>query len=170
MKRKTLLVTAVASLALLTLASSQALADRSWQQDRWMAQYPGQMRTGRGNQYGRMYNLNTIETIRGQVVGTNTFTPMRGMSQGMQLLVKTGNQTIPVHLGPAWYLNKQDFSIKNGDEVEITGSRINFSGSPAIIAAEVRQGGKVLKLRDNNGIPVWSGRDRRGMGWGACCW
>jgi hypothetical protein len=170
MKRKTLLVTAVASLALLTLTASKALADRPWQQDRWIAQYPGQMQTGRGNQYGRMYDPNTIETIRGQVVGTTTLTPARGMSQGMQLSVKTENQTISVHLGPAWYLNNQDFPIKNGDEIEVTGSRINFSGSPAIIAAEVRQGDKVLKLRDNNGIPVWRGQNQRGMGRGACCW
>ena len=170
MKRKTLLVTAVASLALLTLTGSQALADRTWQQNRWMAQYPGQMQTGRSSQYSRMYDPNTIETIRGQVVGTNTFTPGRGMSQGMQLLVKTGNQTISVHLGPSWYLDRQDFSIKNGDEIEVTGSRIDFSGNPAIIAAEVRQGGKVLKLRDNNGIPVWRGQNQRGMGWGACYW
>lgn len=111
MKRKTLLVTAVASLALLTLTASEALADRTWQQDHWMAQYPGQMRTGRSSQYNRMYDPNTIETIRGRVVGTNTFTPGRGMSQGMQLLVKTENQTISVHLGPAWYLARQDFPI-----------------------------------------------------------
>lgn len=170
MKRKTLIITAAASLALLTLTGSQALADRTWQQDRWMAQYPGQMRTERSNQYHRMYDPNTVETIRGQVVGTNSFTAGRGMWQGRQLLVKTGNQTIAVHLGPAWYLNNQDFPIKNGDEIEVTGSRIDFSGSPAIIAAEVRQGGKVLKLRDNNGIPVWNVRDRRGMGRGGCCW
>jgi hypothetical protein len=88
----------------------------------------------------------------------------------MQLLVKTGNQTISVHLGPSWYLDRQDFSIKNGDEIEVTGSRIDFSGNPAIIAAEVRQGGKVLKLRDNNGIPVWRGQNQRGIGRGGCCW
>lgn len=170
MKRKTLLVTTVASLVLLTLTGNQALADRTWQQDCWMAQYPGQMRTGRYSQYGRLYDPNTVETIRGRVVGMNTFTPGRGMSSGMRLLVKTETQTISVHLGPVWHLNNQDFSIKNGDEIEVTGSRINFSGSPAIIAAEVREGGKVLKLRDNNGIPVWSGRHRRHMGWGGCCW
>jgi hypothetical protein len=170
MKSKTLLVTTVASLALLALTPSEALGDRTWQQDHWIAQSLAQMGTGRYTQYNRMYDPNTIETIRGRVVGTNTFRPGRGMSQGMQLLVKTENQTISVHLGPAWYLDRQDFPIKNGDEVEVTGSRINFSGSPAIIAAEVRDGGKVLKLRDNNGIPLWRGGNYRGMGRGACCW
>jgi len=30
-------------------------------------------------------------------------------------------------------------------------------GQPAVIAAEVKKGDIVLKLRDDNGIPVWSG-------------
>jgi hypothetical protein len=47
--------------------------------------------------------------------------------------------------------------IEPKDKVEVTGSRITFDGKPAIIAAEVKKGDEALKLRDDNGFPVWSG-------------
>ncbi len=76
-------------------------------------------------------------------------------------MVKTEKETISVHLGPAWYIQRQDMKIVPGDKVEITGSRITFEGKPAIIAAEVKKGTEILKLRDENGFPVWSGWRRR---------
>ena len=39
-------------------------------------------------------------------------------------------------------------TIAPGDKVEVTGSRITYEGKPTIIAAEVKKGGQVLKLRD----------------------
>ncbi len=41
------------------------------------------------------------------------------------------------------------------------GSKITFDGAPAIIAAEIKMVDTVLKLRDDNGFPVWAGT---GMG------
>lgn len=48
-----------------------------------------------------------------------------------------------------------------GDKVEVTGSRITFQDKPAIIAAEVKKGDEILKLRDGNGFPAWAGWRRR---------
>jgi hypothetical protein len=45
--------------------------------------------------------------------------------------------------------------------VEVTGSRVTFRNKSAIIAAEVKKGDEVLRLRDSNGIPVWAGWRRR---------
>ena len=39
---------------------------------------------GHGSQYGRMYDTNSVETISGEVVSVDTFTPMGGMSGGMK--------------------------------------------------------------------------------------
>jgi len=47
------------------------------------------------------------------------------------------------------------------DNLEIRGSRVTSQGKPAIIAAEIRKGDQILKLRDENGIPAWSGGGRR---------
>jgi hypothetical protein len=73
------------------------------------------------------------------------------------MVVKTDKETIPVHLGPAWYIERLDTKLDKGEKVEVKGSRITFNGKPAIIAAEVRKGDSLLMLRGSAGIPVWSG-------------
>lgn len=112
---------------------------------------------GMNSQYGRMYDPKTVETISGEVERVDMITPMKGMSGGMHLVLKTDKGPVSVHLGPAWYLENQDVKIQPRDMIEITGSRITFDGKPAIIAKEVKKGGEVLSLRDDNGFPVWSG-------------
>lgn len=116
---------------------------------------------GMGTQYGRMYDLKTVETISGDVVTIDSITPVKGMCYGIHLTVKTDKETISVHLGPGWYIENQDIKITPKDKVEVKGSRIIFEGKPAIIAAEVKKGDEVLKLRDESGFPVWSGWRRR---------
>jgi hypothetical protein len=113
-----------------------------------------------GTQYQGMYSPATVETISGTVEAVDKTTPMRGMHYGIHLLVKTDKETISVHLGPEWYLERLDTKIEKGDEVQVKGSRVTMMGNPAIIAAEVKKGDAVLKLRDDNGIPVWSGWKR----------
>jgi hypothetical protein len=116
---------------------------------------------GPGSSYERLYNPQTVETISGVVVSVDKFTPIKGMSNGVHAAVKTDKETISVHLGPAWFLDNQDAKIRQGDRVEIKGSRITFEGKPAIIAAEVTKDGETLTLRDASGVPVWSGWRRR---------
>jgi hypothetical protein len=116
---------------------------------------------GTGGTYGRIYNPQTVETLTGEVVSVEKFMPGRGMSYGVHFTLKTDKETIPVHLGPSWYLEKQDIKIEPKDQVEVTGSRVSFGGKPTIIAAEVKKGNKVLKLRDQAGFPVWAGQRRR---------
>jgi hypothetical protein len=117
---------------------------------------------GMGAPYGRMYDTKTVEIIRGVVEKIEMITPMRGMSHGVHLLLKTKNKTLDVHLGPSWYIENQDVKIMPGDEVEVTGSRITFQNKPAIIAAEVKKGDEVLRLRDSDGVPAWAGWRKRG--------
>lgn len=116
---------------------------------------------GQGMSYSRMFNPRTVETITGEVVSVDKMVPMRGMSYGVHVVVKTSKETISVHLGPDWYMENQSVKLAPKDVVEITGSRITFDGKPAIIATEVKKGDAVLKLRDANGVPAWSGSGRR---------
>ncbi len=115
---------------------------------------------GPGKAYNRMYDPNTVETVNGAVVSVDKFTG-RGRSYGLHLVLKTEKETIPVHLGPGWYVEKQGLTLASGDQVQVTGSRVAFQGQPAIIAQEVRKGGQVLTLRDASGTPVWAGQRRR---------
>jgi hypothetical protein len=112
---------------------------------------------GPGGQYGRLYDTKTVETISGEVTRVQEMTPYRGMGRGVHLMLKTDKETISVHLGPAWYIERQDTKIATGDKIEVNGSRITYEGKPAIIAAEIHKGDEVLMLRDANGIPMWAG-------------
>lgn len=112
---------------------------------------------GARSAYQRMYNPATVETYSGEVVSVDEFHPGNGMRTGIHLLVRSGQKTRSVHLGPAWYIERLDTRIKKGDKVEIKGSRVTFQAKPAIIAAEVKMGDALLKLRDDQGIPAWSG-------------
>lgn len=116
---------------------------------------------GMGATYSRMYDPKTVETIRGEVVSVDVITPVKGMCYGVHLMVKTEKETISVHLGPGWYIENQDTRIEAKDKVEVTGSRVTFESKPAIIAAEVKKGDEVLKLRDEKGFPFWSGWRKR---------
>jgi hypothetical protein len=119
--------------------------------------YRGSGGWGMGTSYQKMYNPATVETLTGTVEAVDKVTPMKGMDYGIHLSLKTDKETIPVHLGPGWYIERLDTKIEKGDKIEVKGSSVTMMGKPVIIAAEVKKGESVLKLRDENGIPVWAG-------------
>ena len=108
-----------------------------------------------------MYDPKTVENISGEVIHVDKITPKKGMCYGIHITVKTDKETIDVHLGPGWFIENQDIQIAPKDKIEVKGSRITFEGKPAIIAAEIKKGDDILKLRDENGFPVWSGWKRQ---------
>jgi len=116
---------------------------------------------GLGTQYNRMYDPKTVETISGEITAVDRITPAKGMSGGIHMNVTTNKETISVHLGPGFYIENQDVKLEAKDKVEVKGSRITFGGKPVIIAAEVKKGDEVLKLRDDAGFPVWIAWRRR---------
>ena len=121
---------------------------------------------GPGGGAGRIYNPQTVETITGEVVKVEKVSPMGGMGPGVHLLVRTNSNSepMPVHLGPNWFIENQELQIQPKDQVQVTGSRIELAGQPALIASEVTKDGEVLKLRDDTGRPVWAAWRQRGMG------
>lgn len=112
---------------------------------------------GPGTAYQRLYNPSTVETVTGTIESVNIITPMKGMSGGVHLLLRTEKETVPVHLGPAWYIERLDAKLEKGDRIEVTGSRTTFDGKPAIIASQIKKGDNTLVLRDSSGIPAWAG-------------
>ncbi len=112
---------------------------------------------GTGSTYNKMYNPATVETVQGVVIKVDRIAPTKGMSYGIHVQLKTDTETLSVHLGPAWYFERLDTKIQKGDTIEVRGSRVTFRGAPALIAAEVKKGDAVLKLRDDSGFPVWGG-------------
>ena len=87
--------------------------------------------------------------------------PASGISYGIHLVLKTDSKTLSVHLGPAWFIDRQNIRIEEGDTIEVKGSKITYEGKPTIIAAEVKKANTVLKLRDKNGFPLWAGTRKK---------
>ena len=147
--RRTSIVSVVVVVSLLFIAST-ALAGpwKGWR---------GSGGWGMGSQYQRMYDPATVETLSGTVESVDKVTPMKGMYSGVHVMLKTDKETIAVHLGPEWYVERQDVKIEKGDKIEVKGSRVTFSCKPAIIAADVKKGDSTLVLRDSSGIPAWAG-------------
>ncbi len=112
---------------------------------------------GPGSSYNRMYDTKTVETISGSVISIDQILPDKNMSVGIHLLLNTVNGNVSIHLGPAWYIENQDIQIIKGDNVSVTGSKVTYNGDQVIIAKEVIKGDQLLKLRDENGYPLWSG-------------
>jgi len=112
---------------------------------------------GPGTPYNQMYNPANVETLSGEVVSIDKTVPMKRMDYGVALVVKTEKETIPVHLGPGWFIERIDKPFAVGDKVEVKGVRGTFLGKPAIMAAEVKRGADVLVLLDANGVPAWAG-------------
>ena len=108
---------------------------------------------GPGHQ--RKYDPRTVETITGEVTAVNNVPSPKSGTHRVQLLVKTATEEIAVHVGPHWYVAKQGMHLAVKDRVEVRGSRVTLDGSPVIIAAELKQGNLVLKLRDDSGVPFW---------------
>ena len=153
--KKIALVLFAGAIAILLAALS------SYAQPRGGMMWRGSGGWGPGSQYNRMYDPKAVATITGEVTAVDRITPVKGMSGGVHMNVKTDKETISVQLGPSWYLENQDVKIVAKDKVEVKGARTTFAGKPAIIAAEVKKGDEVLKLRDDSGFPVWSGWRRR---------
>ncbi len=116
---------------------------------------------GPGGDYARRFDAKTLETVSGEVLAVKTVAPLRGMRKGVHLTLKLEKEALSVHLGPAWYLDNQEFEVEKGDKIEVKGSRVLFNDKPALIAVTVKKGDLTLTLRDEDGFPLWSGWRKR---------
>lgn len=146
------LIAIVAASAMLSYGAPDVGAPQRWR---------GAQGWGHQGSYNRIFDAKTVETVSGEIGAVHRITPMKGMSRGIHVTLKTEKGELEVHLGPAWYIDQQEDGLSKGDKVEVRGSRVKFNGGDALIAVEVRKGDAVLKLRDEDGFPLWSGWRRR---------
>jgi hypothetical protein len=119
---------------------------------------PGSGEDGSRHHYGKMWDVDTVETLKGEVVAVEKYVPGRGGTvYGLRLTMKMDSETVSVILGPAWYIEEQHFKFEPRDRLEVKGSMMSIQGQATLIAAEVKKAEKSLKLRDEAGIPLWSG-------------
>jgi hypothetical protein len=106
------------------------------------------------------YNPGTVTTVSGTVTKV---TQQSGPTvwAGTHLTLTTEAGVLDVHLGPASFISQQGFQFAEGDQIDVTGSKVNYQNAPVLIAREVKKGAKVLTLRDEQGYPKWSRGRRR---------
>lgn len=79
----------------------------------------------------------------------------------IRLLVTTeGDTKVRVELGPGWYMEEKGLSFEPKQ-------RIEFRAQPGVngdsyVALELKQGEKTVELRDQDGVPRWSGKAPEG--------
>jgi len=117
-------------------------------------------RTGGRDGPSSLYNPETVVTVSGIVISMTPPAAKEGVPHLVYLTLRTKDEKITVFLGPSVYIDKQPVKIRDLDQIEVTGSKVTWEGKPVLLAAEVKKGGQVLKLRESNGVPVWSGRRR----------
>ena len=108
-----------------------------------------------------VYNPQTVTTVTGQVEKLAELPSLgRGGGTAMHyrgVLLKTDQGSLMVDLAPGWFLDEKKFVVKAGDTVSATGSKTTLDNQPGLIAREVTVKGTTLKLRDEQGVPVWQG-------------
>lgn len=103
---------------------------------------------------GPKYDITSEVKVKGVV---DDIRDVPGAFEGTQLVVKTDTGTVVVHLAPGEFLKEIDSSFKKGDEVQVVGAKAPNASDPEILAREITVGTSTTTLRDDKGIPVWTG-------------
>lgn len=152
-------IKAISLVAIIALFWGLVPVSEAWAQGGWKWR---SLKEQGGMGWGRRYDPQTVQTITGKVTAVDSLASGKDPGFGWRrVTVQTDLEALPVILGPVWYLEQQKFTLSPGDSLEVRGSRVTVEERPYLIAAEVKKGKKTLKLRDKDGLPVWSGRPQR---------
>jgi len=109
----------------------------------------------------RVYDPDTVTTLKGSVKSVSVVPAQRGRSGGTHVTLESDGAATDVHLGPTWFLEKEGLKLAKGDPLEVTGSLVESEGTTFLVAREVRKGATLYRLRDERGAPAWAGGSRR---------
>ena len=110
---------------------------------------------GRRGKAARNYDPSTEITVKGTVQDVVHPTGKTN-NAGTHLTLKSDQGTFDIHVGPSAYISSQQFTFTKGDEIEVVGSKTTVDGKEALRARQITKDGKVLTLRDKQGLPLWS--------------
>ena len=120
---------------------------------------------GMGTPYQRMYDPAKVETVTGTVEAVETSAPMMRMHRAVVLVLKTDKETIPVHLGPEWYIERLDIKILKGDAIKVKGARVSLSDKPVIIAGEIVRSTRRGSMASLTNFPFGGSTSLTAAGW-----
>jgi hypothetical protein len=75
---------------------------------------------------------------------------------GSHVMLKLADgKLIEAHIAPAKFVKAYDLAFNKGDQLEITGTKVNFEGVETIFAREIKRGSDTFAFRDKEGRPIW---------------
>jgi hypothetical protein len=75
---------------------------------------------------------------------------------GSHLVMRlTDGKVIEVHLSSTRFVHQYEVVFHPGDELEITGVKVNFEDVETIFARKIKRGTDEFLFRDNDGKPIW---------------
>jgi hypothetical protein len=121
---------------------------------------------GPGTPVCRADDPDCMKLIAGKVIRVDRVCPARGKSHVMaadgewwgihlHLLKWAGRDTVHVHLGPAWFVDRQRVKIKKRDYIIVVGANVLFRNEQRVVASRVEKDDKTLLLREMDGRPLW---------------
>lgn len=104
----------------------------------------------------------TTGKTNGRITRLRVETFSLDMEPGLAMEVQTPDWgLVHVHLGPLWFLDRQDTDLKPGDEVTIQAFCYALDGKERLIAGEIEHRDHKLVLRDPQGTPYWEAWRKR---------
>jgi hypothetical protein len=89
--------------------------------------------------------------------------PEERLSEVAVITLHASGEPIRVELAPGWFLDEHGLKYSPEDRLLVTGERIEQNGESRLVASEVEQGGVRLRLRDEQGRPLWREAEPRGQ-------
>jgi len=103
---------------------------------------------------GPKYDVKNEVKIKGVI---EEIRQVSGPLEGTNLVVKTESKTVLVHVAPADFLKEIDTTFNKGEQVEVVGCKAPDTTEEEILAREITVGQNTTTLRDEKGVPVWTG-------------
>ncbi|MGM0743823.1 hypothetical protein [Rhodohalobacter sp.] len=106
--------------------------------------------------YHRKYDPDHVQEFKGKIEEIMHSGNENGEDKGVELILKTGDKLLPVHVGPEWFIEHQQEGFKIGDNILVKGSIIEDNHEDLIVAEWLKRGDYLLRLRFENGHPLWN--------------
>lgn len=148
-------------LGLIATACCLAACSAPFQEHSYLQDYG--YKGGRGQGYRKLPYYVSQEVhacvpgkISGRITRLRAETFSLDMEPGLAMDVQTLDKgLVHVHLGPLWFLERQEADLKPGDEVTIQGFCYKLAGQERLLAVEIAHKDHKLVLRDPQGNPYW---------------
>ncbi len=103
------------------------------------------------------YDPQAVVTVAGIITALDP-AAASNLPEPVFLTLDTAQGKVKVFLGPNWFVAEQGMNFAILDRLEVTGAKLIDQGRVVIFAAQVKKGDRTWQIRDEQGLPLWTGR------------